>query len=65
MEQDRPVREAVPAEVWVEDRVEAGWAGRSPQDQAEIVFVQNVAIRFRILLDNRVIKKTAQSAARK
>jgi len=50
-EQDRAVRDAVPVEVWAEDkvRVEVEWEGRSPQDRAEIVYAQAVATKFLML----------------
>ncbi len=49
MEQGRAARDAAPAEVWGEDRVEAEWEGRSPQDREEIAYARNAATRFLIL----------------
>jgi len=53
----------VPAQagVWVEARarVEAEWAGRSPQGRAEIVYAPTVATRSRTSPDNPAIKNPA------
>jgi hypothetical protein len=61
MEQDRAARDVAPAEVWDEarDRAEAEWVDPSPQDQAEIVYAQNVEQRHLTSLDSRVIKEAA------
>ena len=45
--------------------VEVEWAALLQLAQVEIVFVRSAAIKKRMLLDNHVIRKRVQSAARK
>ena len=47
-----PVRDVAKAKA----RVEAGWAGRLPQDRAEVVSVRNAEQRLDMLPDSLVMR---------
>jgi len=55
----------VRVKVWGVVRVEAGWAGRLPQGQAEIAYAQAAAQQFLMLPDSLAIKEAVRNAARK
>ena len=59
-----PVRDVGPDEVWGEVKVEAEWAGRSPQAPVEIVYAPSAGTRSLILLDSPAINRPALSVER-
>ncbi len=64
MVQGLAARVPAQAAVWVEAKVEAGWADHLPQDRAEVVSVQTVEQRLLILLDSLVMQQAVQNVVR-
>ena len=65
MERGQAVKDVAAVKVWdaAKDKAEEEWEDHLPQGRAEIAYVRSVEQRFLTLLDSRVIKGTAQSAA--